>query len=119
MPNLYEHLQSELGGEEDAPNSGLTPFELADLPDMQRQVMLFVLRHAHRSDGSVSHQALQEAFTDAQALAQALEVLVRRGWLIARGQPPEERYAVNFRRKRASRLNVDLWAALSERLADD
>ncbi|GEM_PF-1522752 len=119
MPNIYEHLQSQLGGENHSSESGLTPFELAELPDVQRQVMLFVLRQAHRSGGSVERSALDQAFTDRQGLADALDVLVRRGWLIARGEPPNVHYSVNFRRKRASRLNVDLWTALSERLADD
>ena len=120
MPNLYEHLQSELGGEDDAPDGGLTPFDLADLPDVQRRVMLFVLRQAHRAaGGEVDYRALSAAFADPQALGEALGVLVRRGWLVARGEPPNEHYSVNFRRKRASRLSVDLWSALSERLADD
>jgi len=119
MPNLYEHLQSELGDENDASNSGLTPFDLTDLPETQRRVMLFVLRRAHRAGGSIDRQALSAAIADRQALAEALDVLVRRGWLIARGEPPNQHYSVNFRRKRASRLNVDLWTTLSERLADD
>ncbi len=119
MPNLYERLQSELGDENEASGSGLTPLDLTELPDTQRRVMLFVLRGAHRTGGSVDRQALLAAFADQQAaLAQALERLVQRGWLVARGEPPNEHYSVNFRRKRASRLNVDLWSALAERLSD-
>ncbi len=119
MPNLYEHLQSQLGDENGPPNGGLTPLDLADLPDAQRRVMLFVLRRAHRAGGNVDRRALSAVFSDRKALADVLETLVRRGWLIARGELPNPHYSVNFRRKRASRLDVDLWTTLSERLADD
>jgi hypothetical protein len=95
-------------------HSGLTPLDIADLPDEQRQVMVSFLRDAKETAGILTFDALQDKHKDLDDLSDVLADLTKSNWLIRLGEEPHVRYKVNFRRRRASRLANDLWATLSE-----
>lgn len=117
MPDIYDRLQ-ELCNQQGADKpAGLSPLELADLPDPQRQIMLYFLREARAAGGEVEHAHLQARFIALDDLPQVLDDLTRNGWLIALGEAPRLRYRLNLRHKRGSQGGLDLWNTLTDRLA--
>ncbi|MCD4686241.1 MAG: hypothetical protein K8S97_09930 [Anaerolineae bacterium] len=118
MPGLYDRLQDHL--KDDQP-TGLSPLDLTELPDAQRKVMFFMLREARTATGEVEHTTLETHFADSEVddLGATLDALTTIGWLIVLGEASSIRYRVNFRHKRSSKLSVNMWAALTGRLAGD
>ncbi|HVO44609.1 MAG TPA: hypothetical protein VMT34_18410 [Aggregatilineales bacterium] len=119
MSGLYDRLRAQIGGDDDDGPSGLTPLDIADLPTQQRQVMFVLLRDPQASTEGITLEALQERMEDIDALADILADLTKNGWLVPYGEPPGIRYKVNLRRKRGGGLEGNLWASLSDHLADD
>lgn len=118
MGDLYDRLRDQLGDEDDAQPTGLSPFDLLDLPEQQRKVVSFMLRGARGSGGEVPHRLLAQSLNDVDDLGDTLDQLVRNGWLIAFGEAPDIRYRVNFRSTRSSQLSLNLWSTLMDRLDD-
>ena len=118
MPGLYDRLQSQLGDEDDKP-AGLTPLDIAGLPEGQRRVMFALLRDADASSEGITQDVLQAKLGDLEELSGILADLTKQSWLIALGEPPDIRYKVNLRRKRGSKIASNLWASLSDRLTED
>lgn len=117
MPGLFERLKAELDADD---HGGITPLEIAELPDAERRLMLWLLRDRTASSEGVTVGALIEQMPAAPAdAATVVAALARDGWLIALGEPPDQRYKVNLRRKRGSTLGFGLWTILSERLTRD
>lgn len=119
MPGLFDRLQAELDDQDHEP-SGVTPLEIADLPNDQRRILLWLLRDRRAStDGAtpdVVQNRLEDAPSDCTGILQELAVT---GWVIKMGEPPNIRYKVNLRRKRGSTLAFGLWSIISERIAPD
>ena len=99
--------------------TGLTPLDIVDLPDEQRQVMFSFLRDAKETFGVLTLDALQDKHNDLDDLSGILDDLTKLDWLTQLGEEPNVRYKANLGRRRASRLSDNLWASLSDRLAED
>jgi hypothetical protein len=119
MSGLYDRLIDELGDDDNGQPAGLTPLDIADLPDPQRQVMFALLRDSRSSSGGVTREALHERFSDFDDLDGVLNELTQNNWLIRQGEAATVRYKVNLRRKRGSTLDGGLWSTLSSRLTDE
>jgi hypothetical protein len=119
MSGLYDRLMDQLGDEDNDQPAGLTPLDIAELPDHQRQVMFALLRDSRASSGGVTLEALHERFGDFQDLDGVLNELTQNNWLIRQGEAATVRYKVNLRRKRGSTLGGNFWSSLSSRLADE
>jgi hypothetical protein len=119
MPGLYDHLKDQLGNDDENQPTGLTPLDIADLPDAQRQVMFALLRDNRSSANGLSADLLREKLPGAEGLAAVLDELTLNSWLIRLGEAPNVRYKVNLRRKRGSSLGGGLWSSLSRLLAEE
>ncbi len=119
MSGLYDRLNDQLGKDDDNQPAGLTPLDIADLPDGQRQVMFALLRDSRSSGDGVSADVLREKLPQVEGLAAVLDELTRNSWLIRLGEAPNVRYKVNLRRKRGSSLGGGIWSSLSNRLAEE
>lgn len=117
MSGLYDQLAAKLGNDDQDKPAGLSPLEIADLPDEQRQVMFGLLRDTNAATGEITLEALQEKFPRLERLSEVLADLTKNGWLIKLGELPHVRYRVNLRRKRAASLGANVWASLSDRLS--
>lgn len=112
MPNLYDRLNDLLDDENDKKSAGLTPLDIAELPDEPRRVMFAMLRNPTASSKGLSYDDLHSKLGDLDNLEGILADLVRQSWLIQIGEPPSERYKINLRRKRGSSLSM--WTSLSD-----
>lgn len=119
MSGLYDRLMDQLGDEDNEQPAGLTPLDIAELPEPQRQVMFSLLRDIRASAGEVTPEILRAKLGEIEGLDAVLDELTKNSWLIRLGEAPNIRYKVNFRRKRGSKLGGSLWANLSDRLADE
>jgi hypothetical protein len=119
MSGLYDRLIDQLDDEDNGQPAGLTPLDIAELPDQQRQVMFALLRDSRASSGGVTREALYERFGDFDDLDGVLNELTQNNWLIRQGEAAIVRYKVNLRRKRGSTLGGGIWSTLSSRLTDE
>ncbi len=117
MPDLFDHLSSRLQGDD---VSGISPVDLADLPIEQRQMMLALLRDSTSTFDGVKLETLREKLQGKdEYFDETLALLVRNRWLIALGEAPNLRYRLNFRAKRGSNSDFNLWMVLTDRLPKD
>ena len=117
MPGLFDRLKAELGDEEP---SGITPLEIADLPDNERRIMLWLLRDRTAASVGVTAEVLQTSMDDApQDCKGVLQALAKDGWLISMGESPSILYKVNLRRKRGSNFGFGLWTILADRISQE
>jgi hypothetical protein len=119
MPGLYDRLTNRLGDDDDDQPTGFTPFDLMDLPDNQRRVLAALLRTTPSESGGVTLNILQEKLDDVEDLTDTLAELARNQWLIVLGEPPDQSYKANVRRKRGSQLTHNVWSSLADRLTDE
>lgn len=118
MPGMYDQLLDQLGDDDNDRSSGLTPLDIADLPDAPRKVMFAMLRDAEAATEGLTLDHLQAKLANVPGLAEVLAELTQKGWLILRGEPPAARYKVNLRRRRGREVSADVWASLADHLAD-
>jgi hypothetical protein len=109
----------QLGDDDSDQPAGLTPLDIADLPEPQRQVMFALLRDSRASASGVTLDVLYEKFSEFEDLDSTLDELTKNNWLIRQGEAATIRYKVNLRRKRGSTLGGNIWSSLSSRLADE
>ncbi len=96
----------------DEETGGITPLDIAGLPEDQKSIMFFMLRDKAAVKEGIGFEELQEHFdADEEPLVATLTQLIEDHWLIVIGEPPDERYKLNLRRRRGS-LNSDIWSAL-------
>jgi hypothetical protein len=119
MSGLYDRLMDHLDDDDNDQPAGLTPLDIADLPERQRQVMFALLRDSRASASGVTLDALREKFSNVEDLDGILADLTQNNWLIRQGEAATIRYKVNLRRKRGSTLGGSIWSSLSRRLADE
>jgi len=117
MSGLYDRLKSQIGNEEPG---GITPLDITDLPQEQKQLMLSLLRDQGGAVDGVTRDSLDSKWGGTLAnLDATLTELTRNGWLIVSGEVPNQRYRVNLRAKRGSKGGFGLWSVLSERVSQD
>ena len=117
MPSIYDQLNARL---QDDGAGGLSPLDLGDLPDEQKQIMLALLRDPDSGFEGVTEQALREKLDGkVEKLDETLEQLTHQHWLIRLGEAPRVRYRINFRAKRGNISSLNVWNILSDRLPDD
>lgn len=112
--SLYDQLSNKIG-DDDEPNRGLTPLDIADLPAAQRKVMFSLLRDTKAATEGVTFEKLNEVLGEPPNLSETLDDLIKSGWLIEIGEE-NRRYKVNIRRKRGSSLGFGIWSSLSDRI---
>lgn len=91
--------------------AGITPLDIAGLPEDQKQIMFSLLRDQKASSDGVTVEEIQELLGVDEALTDILAQLAKEEWLVVVGNPPNERYKINLRRKRG-RLGGNIWSAL-------
>lgn len=116
MSGLYDRLTEQLGEADDKP-AGISPLDIADLPEVQRRVMFALLRDTSASTIGLSLEEMQAKVPDIDDLGSVLAELSKNEWLIQMGEPPNVRYKVNIRRKRGSKQK-SLWGSLADRLIE-
>lgn len=117
MSGLFDKLMDQSGDDNDKKSSGLTPLDIAGLPDAQRRVMLTLLRDKEASLNGLTQEALAEKLEHPDNLSDILAELAENNWVIEIEDPPDIRYKINLARKRGRTRNM--WAAISDRLGDD
>jgi hypothetical protein len=114
MPGLFDRLQAKLGDDE---QNGVTPLEIAGLPDPQRRILLWLLRDRAASTQGATAETVQTKMNNPpENCGSILAKLAQEGWVIVMGEAPAQRYKVNLRRKRGSTLGFGLWSIVSDRL---
>ncbi len=91
---------------------GITPLDIADLPDAQKRIMLALLRAQHGVEEGWTLPELEEWFADEANLTEILDELIGERWLSASGDPPH--FRINLQRKKSRRLSSDIWSAISD-----
>lgn len=119
MPGLYDQLLDQLGDDDNDKPAGLTPLDIADLPEGQRQVLFAMLRDTQAATDGLTLAALQHKLENLDGLPDLLADLTKNGWLILRGEAADARYKVNLRRKRGREVTADVWALLAEHLSQE
>jgi predicted transcriptional regulator len=94
------------------------PWDLADLPLPQRQVMRLMLRETQMTGEELS-QAVKALPADRRfddtALRTALQSLVEGQWLVSSREGQTTRYVINLHQKRGGAFAQDIWATLADR----
>lgn len=116
MPDLHDLLgklsddekSSSSSGREKKTGSGITPLEIAQLPEPQKSIMFFLLRDEKAAKG-LTLPELAAIFPN-EALEDTIQKLIEDGWLV---DTPEGNYKVNLGRSRRRLSSDDLWKAIS------
>ena len=116
MASLYDRVTNKLGDEK---IEGITPLDIADLPDPLKQVMFSLLRDPHANSEGVLLDALHKKLDSLEDLPGVLAKLVANGWLIALGEAPNIRYRLNLKRRRGTVSGIGMWGNLLSRLTGD
>jgi len=116
MPSLYDRVTDKIGDEK---TEGITPLDIADLPDPLRQVMFSLLRDPNANGEGVLLDALQKKLGTLEDLPGILAKLVANGWLVPLGEAPNVRYRLNLKRRRGTVSGIGMWGNLLNRLSDD
>jgi hypothetical protein len=119
MSSLFEELRRKL--ELESGSTGITAWDLAELPAAQRQIIRLILR-----DVQMAYPDLRRAIAALPAdkrpglseLDEALARLIEEKWLIRMGQDQLITYRVNLRHKGGSRLGATIWDRLEQRSGD-
>ena len=115
MPGIFDRLQAELGDDDNS--GGVTPLDIADLPEAERRIMLWMLRDRMATGDGITIGTLNERMPSAPGdILAIIERLARDGWLISLGEPPNTRYKVNLRQKRGGATGFGLWSIVADRL---
>jgi hypothetical protein len=113
MTSIFDRLSQQIDGDNPA---GISAFDLTDLPNEQKRIMLSLLRNQGDAPEGVSRQTLQDktdgSLDDFDSL---LNILTRNGWVVTLGEPPNLRYRVRFRARRSQQTGYTLWSILFDR----
>jgi hypothetical protein len=82
--------------------------EIMELPRLQREVMLLMMREG-KGDG-LTLEEIQGKFPQATTLPETLSLLMTNDWLMMDGEPP--RYRVSLKRKQVNRTSALFGATL-------
>jgi hypothetical protein len=116
MPDIHDLLgklsndeSSSSSGRENKTGSGITPLDIANLPEKQKRVMFYMLRDKKAASDGLSLQALEDMFPD-EYLVDSIQQLTEENWLTV---TDNGLYKLNLRRSRKRIGSDDLWAAIS------
>jgi hypothetical protein len=98
---------------EEESRSGITPLDIAGLPEDQKRVMFSILRDKDAAKDGLTVEQLQNKLGTTEDLSDTLAQLAQDEWLLTSGTPPAARYKLNLRRKKG-RLSSNIWAALDK-----
>jgi hypothetical protein len=115
MPGIFDRLQDQLG---DDSSDGISPLDIVDLPDTQRQVMKLLLRDRTASTEGITLDEMREKLPELDDLPKVIAELSAASWLIMLGEPPAARYKINLRKKRST-LSNDMWSTLTGKIDED
>lgn len=111
MDDLFARLQSAMDDVEAAPEAGLDPAALLDLPRDVRRLLQAIAR---RADATAADLAA-DLDLEAAEVATLLEALVAKGLVAAGGAVAPPRYRVAFGPRATRPVPLDLWALLDDR----
>lgn len=117
MTGVFDRLQQKI--ELEKQEAGITPLDIAELPDQYRKLLKIILREAEMTFTEIQESIKKvhdiKDLNEADLIA-ALTELTKQMWLIRRGDGDRVRYEVNLRRKAGSGLSGNIWSALDSRL---
>jgi hypothetical protein len=119
MSGVFDRLSKKLGEKDDS--SGISPLDLANLPQAQRQLMRILLRELEMSLSSlmdVVNELPEEQRPDQTKVEEALKALALEGWVIKMGEGGQITYKANLRRKAPSTLAQSIWSTLDARIGE-
>ncbi len=119
MSGVFDRLSKKLGEKDDS--SGISPLDLANLPQAQRQLMRILLRELEMSLSALMGlvEELPEGKRPTQAeVEEALKSLALEGWVIKMGEDAQITYKANLRRKAPSTLAQSIWSTLDARIGE-
>jgi len=100
-------------------DGGISPLDLADLPTVQKKVMLALLRDQGKSPEGVTTATLRSLIAnEVDDFDATIALLQRDGWLVVTGEAEETRYRIAFRQKRSKQTAYSLWSILSDRTSN-
>lgn len=99
--------------EEAVGSGGITPLDIAGLPEAQKRIMFSILRDKDAAREGITTQEIQHRLASEEEISATLDQLAKDEWLLVYGIPPDERYKPNLRRKKG-RLSGNIWAAISD-----
>jgi len=120
MSSLFEELRRKL--ESDAGKTGISAWDLAQLPSAQRQIIRLILREVQMAYPELTRAIASlpgERRFGQSELDEALARLIKQAWLIRLGQGPLITYRVNLRRKAGSRLGASIWERLDQHIGGE
>lgn len=117
MSSLFDDLRNKLEKESGA--SGISAWDLAQLPHAQRRIIRLILREVQMPYADLCHAAASlppPQRLDPAQIDKALAELVAQDWLIRLGQENQKTFRVNLRRKAASRVGASIWEQLERQI---
>lgn len=113
MPSIFDHLRQHVDRDNPA---GISPFDLTDLPEEQKRIMLSLLRNQGESPEGVARETLQSKLDGSlENFDTLLNSLTQNGWIVTMGEPPNLRYRIRFRARRSQTTGYTLWSILFDR----
>jgi hypothetical protein len=113
MTSIFDHLRQIVDKD---PPPGISPFDLTDLPDEQKRIMLSLLRNQGESPDGVTRDILESKLEGRlENFDTLLNTLTRDGWIVTMGEPPNLRYRIRFRARRSQTTGYTLWSILFDR----
>jgi DNA-binding MarR family transcriptional regulator len=108
---VFGRLENELAARDKA--AGLTIADLLSLPAPQRRLVQWLMR-----DGEANHAAvIAQVGQDEHAAQAMIDALVEQGYVRATTVNNERRYAARLQRRGARDLPLNIWTALSGKIA--
>jgi hypothetical protein len=105
---LFDRIQNEV--EQRERMAGISPVDLLDLPDDERELVLLLSRR-----GEMSLARLAElADKPAESCRSLLSDLEERGFVLVREIKGEAHYRTYFGMRRRREVPIDIWASLSD-----
>lgn len=114
MSGIFDRLNTQI---EQSGDGGISPLDLAKLPDNLRKIMRLMVREVEMSEEELVEAIKgwpKDEHMDSDAISDALKLLVKDGWLIKMGEQ-NITYRANLRRKAGSQLRF--WSALDDRIS--
>jgi hypothetical protein len=110
---VFGKLKKQLGADE--PQQGIQPSDLVDLPRLQREVLLTILRDHQAVLHGITADKLRHDLKQPAHLEDTLDELTGSNWLVSMGEAPNVRYKIRLGARRGR--GGDMWSAVAERLA--
>jgi hypothetical protein len=113
MTSIFDHLRQFIDRE---PLPGISPFDLTDLPEDQKRIMLSLLRNQGEAPEGVPRETLQSKLEGSvENFDSQLNTLTQNGWIVTMGEAPNLRYRIRFRARRSQTTGYTLWSILFDR----